>query len=151
MDSSLLLLQGNTFSTILISDDGNYIIHRFSLSWSLLFSSLLIFPYDWFWRWLFYILGFDVCKPILMLTCSLVEAICIIHHSFYQTIIKAYFGNLVHWHYSVVCVLDRDDSPITEVEPYIPFTINPAGMQPVLTTTYLLAFPSILARSLFIT
>ncbi|XP_050363480.1 preprotein translocase subunit SCY2, chloroplastic [Argentina anserina] len=42
----------------------------------------------------------------------------------------------------------RDDSPVTEVEPYIPFTINPAGMQPVLTTTYLLAFPSILASLL---
>ncbi|TQD92786.1 hypothetical protein C1H46_021561 [Malus baccata] len=42
----------------------------------------------------------------------------------------------------------RDDSPITEVEPYIPFTINPSGMQPVLTTTYLLAFPSILASIL---
>ncbi|XP_068663356.1 preprotein translocase subunit SCY2, chloroplastic [Aristolochia californica] len=42
----------------------------------------------------------------------------------------------------------RSDSPITEVEPYIPFNINPAGMQPVLTTTYLLAFPSIMA-SLF--
>jgi len=40
----------------------------------------------------------------------------------------------------------REGSPITEVEPYIPFNINPAGMQPVLTTTYLLAFPSILAR-----
>ncbi|RVX20936.1 Preprotein translocase subunit SCY2, chloroplastic [Vitis vinifera] len=40
----------------------------------------------------------------------------------------------------------RDDSPITEVEPYIPFNINPSGMQPVLTTAYLLAFPSILAR-----
>ncbi|KAF3588608.1 hypothetical protein F2Q69_00032296 [Brassica cretica] len=39
----------------------------------------------------------------------------------------------------------REGSPITEVEPYIPFNINPAGMQPVLTTTYLLAFPSILA------
>ncbi|KAG9457946.1 hypothetical protein H6P81_002454 [Aristolochia fimbriata] len=39
----------------------------------------------------------------------------------------------------------RSDSPITEVEPYIPFNINPAGMQPVLTTTYLLAFPSIMA------
>ncbi|MCL7037756.1 hypothetical protein MKW94_006834 [Papaver nudicaule] len=39
----------------------------------------------------------------------------------------------------------RDESPITEVEPYIPFNINPSGMQPVLTTTYLLAFPSILA------
>ncbi|KAL6502852.1 Preprotein translocase subunit scy2, chloroplastic [Orobanche hederae] len=39
----------------------------------------------------------------------------------------------------------RGDSPITEVEPYIPFNINPAGMQPVLTTTYLLAFPGIVA------
>ncbi|XP_062145471.1 preprotein translocase subunit SCY2, chloroplastic [Alnus glutinosa] len=42
----------------------------------------------------------------------------------------------------------RDDSPITEVEPYIPFNINPSGMQPVLTTTYLLGFPSILASLL---
>ncbi|KAL6499508.1 Preprotein translocase subunit scy2, chloroplastic [Orobanche gracilis] len=40
----------------------------------------------------------------------------------------------------------RGNSPITEVEPYIPFNINPAGMQPVLTTTYLLAFPGIVAR-----
>ncbi|WOG81613.1 hypothetical protein DCAR_0100764 [Daucus carota subsp. sativus] len=32
-----------------------------------------------------------------------------------------------------------------EVEPYIPFNINPSGMQPILTTTYLLAVPSILA------
>ncbi|XP_021721565.1 preprotein translocase subunit SCY2, chloroplastic-like [Chenopodium quinoa] len=39
----------------------------------------------------------------------------------------------------------RDASPVTEVEPYIPFNINPSGMQPVLTTSYLLAFPSILA------
>ncbi|CAK7346608.1 unnamed protein product [Dovyalis caffra] len=39
----------------------------------------------------------------------------------------------------------RDDSPITEVEPYIPFNINPSGMQPLLTATYLLAIPSILA------
>lgn len=42
----------------------------------------------------------------------------------------------------------RDESPITEVEPYIPFNINPSGMQPVLTTSYLLAFPSILASIL---
>ncbi|KAI4301266.1 hypothetical protein L6164_034560 [Bauhinia variegata] len=42
----------------------------------------------------------------------------------------------------------RDQSPITEVEPYIPFNINPSGMQPVLTTTYLLAVPSILASLL---
>ncbi|KAF5731527.1 preprotein translocase subunit SCY2 chloroplastic-like [Tripterygium wilfordii] len=42
----------------------------------------------------------------------------------------------------------RDDSPVTEVEPYIPFNINPSGMQPLLTTAYLLAFPSILASIL---
>ncbi|KAF5462616.1 hypothetical protein F2P56_018606 [Juglans regia] len=42
----------------------------------------------------------------------------------------------------------RDDSPITEVEPYIPFNINPSGMQPILTTSYLLGFPSILASVL---
>ncbi|XAR67675.1 hypothetical protein NMG60_11002538 [Bertholletia excelsa] len=42
----------------------------------------------------------------------------------------------------------RGESPVTEVEPYIPFNINPSGMQPVLTTTYLLAFPSILASLL---
>ncbi|XP_057509290.1 LOW QUALITY PROTEIN: preprotein translocase subunit SCY2, chloroplastic-like [Actinidia eriantha] len=42
----------------------------------------------------------------------------------------------------------REESPITEVEPYIPFNINPSGMQPILTTTYLLAFPSILASVL---
>ncbi|KAL6619282.1 hypothetical protein ACP70R_034421 [Stipagrostis hirtigluma subsp. patula] len=35
--------------------------------------------------------------------------------------------------------------PVTEVEPYIPFNINPTGMQPLLTTSYLLAFPSIMA------
>ncbi|KAK1318229.1 hypothetical protein QJS10_CPB04g00582 [Acorus calamus] len=42
----------------------------------------------------------------------------------------------------------RNGSPVTEVEPYIPFNINPAGMQPVLTTSYLLVFPSILASLL---
>ncbi|XP_052187468.1 preprotein translocase subunit SCY2, chloroplastic [Diospyros lotus] len=42
----------------------------------------------------------------------------------------------------------REESPITEVEAYIPFNINPSGMQPVLTTAYLLAFPSILASLL---
>ncbi|KAJ8421815.1 hypothetical protein Cgig2_022689 [Carnegiea gigantea] len=41
----------------------------------------------------------------------------------------------------------RNGSPVTEVEPYIPFNINPSGMQPVLTTSYLLAFPGILARA----
>ncbi|CAN0892873.1 Preprotein translocase subunit SCY2, chloroplastic [Linum grandiflorum] len=39
----------------------------------------------------------------------------------------------------------REDSPVTEVEPYILFNINPSGMQPLLTTTYLLAIPSIIA------
>lgn len=42
----------------------------------------------------------------------------------------------------------RSGSPITEVEPYIPFNINPSGMQPVLTTSYLLTFPAILASLL---
>ncbi|XP_059625857.1 preprotein translocase subunit SCY2, chloroplastic [Cornus florida] len=42
----------------------------------------------------------------------------------------------------------REESSISDVEPYIPFNINPSGMQPVLTTTYLLAFPSILASLL---
>uniref|UniRef100_A0ACD5U2Z0 Uncharacterized protein n=2 Tax=Avena sativa TaxID=4498 RepID=A0ACD5U2Z0_AVESA len=39
----------------------------------------------------------------------------------------------------------NENSPVTEVEPYIPFNINPTGMQPLLTTSYLLAFPSIMA------
>ncbi|KAJ0475295.1 putative SecY/SEC61-alpha family, SecY domain superfamily protein [Helianthus annuus] len=39
----------------------------------------------------------------------------------------------------------RKDAPITEVEQYIPFNINPSGMQPVLTTSYLLGFPAIVA------
>ncbi|KAL5701781.1 Preprotein translocase subunit scy2 [Ranunculus cassubicifolius] len=42
----------------------------------------------------------------------------------------------------------RDDSPVTEVEPYIPFNINPSGMQPVLATSYLLAVPAILSSIL---
>ncbi|KAI3460873.1 hypothetical protein Pfo_017536 [Paulownia fortunei] len=42
----------------------------------------------------------------------------------------------------------REDSLLTEVEPYIPFNINPSGMQPVLTTSYLLAFPGIVASLL---
>ncbi|PHT69670.1 Preprotein translocase subunit SCY2, chloroplastic [Capsicum annuum] len=42
----------------------------------------------------------------------------------------------------------RKDSPVPEVEPYIPFNINPAGMQPILVTSYLLALPGILARFL---
>nr|GMD29311.1 preprotein translocase subunit SCY2, chloroplastic isoform X1 [Ipomoea batatas] len=40
----------------------------------------------------------------------------------------------------------RDNSPDTEVEHYIPFNINPAGMQPILATSYLFAFPTIVAR-----
>ncbi|XP_016565642.2 preprotein translocase subunit SCY2, chloroplastic isoform X1 [Capsicum annuum] len=42
----------------------------------------------------------------------------------------------------------RKDSPVPEVEPYIPFNINPAGMQPILVTSYLLALPGILASLL---
>ena len=33
----------------------------------------------------------------------------------------------------------RERASLPEVEPYIPFNINPIGMQPVLTTTYVLA------------
>ncbi|KAL3685740.1 hypothetical protein R1sor_003762 [Riccia sorocarpa] len=36
-------------------------------------------------------------------------------------------------------------SALPEVEPYIPFNINPTGMQPVLTTTYLMALPAVIA------
>ncbi|BBN00232.1 preprotein translocase subunit SecY [Marchantia polymorpha subsp. ruderalis] len=36
-------------------------------------------------------------------------------------------------------------STLPEVEPYIPFNINPTGMQPVLTTTYLMAVPAVIA------
>ncbi|KAJ8547520.1 hypothetical protein K7X08_011106 [Anisodus acutangulus] len=42
----------------------------------------------------------------------------------------------------------RENSPVPEVEPYIPFNINPAGMQPILVTSYLLALPGILASLL---
>ncbi|CAG7880419.1 unnamed protein product [Brassica rapa] len=52
---------------------------------------------------------------------------------------------LQYYGFKLASASSREGSPITEVEPYIPFNINPAGMQPVLTTTYLLAFPSILA------
>ncbi|KAL6547878.1 hypothetical protein OROHE_009583 [Orobanche hederae] len=39
----------------------------------------------------------------------------------------------------------KENSPLTEVEPYILFNINPTRMQPVFTTSYLLAFPSFVA------
>ncbi|CAF1699700.1 unnamed protein product [Brassica oleracea] len=55
---------------------------------------------------------------------------------------------LQYYGFKLASASSREGSPITEVEPYIPFNINPAGMQPVLTTTYLLAFPSILASIL---
>ena len=42
----------------------------------------------------------------------------------------------------------REGVSLPEVEPYIPFNINPTGMQPVLTTTYVLALPGILASLL---
>ena len=51
------------------------------------------------------------------------------------------------WPPSISPLFCRSEStPVTEVEPYIPFNINPTGMQPLLTTSYLLAFPSIMAR-----
>lgn len=42
----------------------------------------------------------------------------------------------------------REGASLSEVKPYIPFSINPAGMHPIITTTYVLAIPSILARIL---
>lgn len=44
-----------------------------------------------------------------------------------------------------VSIYSKADVGLQEVEPYIPFNINPTGMQPVLTTTYLMAVPSLVA------
>ncbi|KAJ6794309.1 putative preprotein translocase subunit SCY2, chloroplastic isoform X2 [Iris pallida] len=52
---------------------------------------------------------------------------------------------LQYYGFKLASATRNGGSPVTEVEPYIPFNINPTGMQPVLTTTYLLAFPSIMA------
>ncbi len=40
----------------------------------------------------------------------------------------------------------RVGASLPDVEPYVPFNINPTGMQPVLTTTYLMALPSLVAK-----
>ncbi|CAK9227034.1 unnamed protein product [Sphagnum troendelagicum] len=40
----------------------------------------------------------------------------------------------------------RVGASLPDVEPYVPFNINPTGMQPVLTTTYLMALPSLVAN-----
>lgn len=45
-----------------------------------------------------------------------------------------------------VSIHSKADVGLQEVEPYIPFNINPTGMQPVLTTTYLMAVPSLIAK-----
>ncbi|KAH9305888.1 hypothetical protein KI387_010292, partial [Taxus chinensis] len=42
----------------------------------------------------------------------------------------------------------REGASLPEVKPYIPFCINPTGMQPVITTTYVLAVPTIMASLL---
>ncbi|XP_008812800.2 preprotein translocase subunit SCY2, chloroplastic [Phoenix dactylifera] len=52
---------------------------------------------------------------------------------------------LQYYAFKMASAARNGGSPVTEVEPYIPFNINPTGMQPVLTTTYLLAFPSVMA------
>lgn len=41
--------------------------------------------------------------------------------------------------------LYRSGLATAEVEPYVPFNINPGGMQPVLATTYLMALPGTIA------
>jgi preprotein translocase subunit SecY len=45
-----------------------------------------------------------------------------------------------------VSIYSKADVGLQEVEPYIPFNINPTGMQPVLTTTYLMAVPALVAK-----
>jgi preprotein translocase subunit SecY len=40
----------------------------------------------------------------------------------------------------------RVGASLPDVEPYVPFNINPTGMQPVLTTTYLMALTSLVAK-----
>lgn len=52
---------------------------------------------------------------------------------------------LQYYAFKLASATRSGSSSVTEVEPYIPFNINPSGMQPVLTATYLLAFPSIIA------
>ncbi|XP_039127381.1 preprotein translocase subunit SCY2, chloroplastic [Dioscorea cayenensis subsp. rotundata] len=52
---------------------------------------------------------------------------------------------LQYYAFKLASAARNGSSPVTEVEPYIPFNINPTGMQPVLTTSYLLVFPSIMA------
>uniref|UniRef100_A0A0D9WG81 Preprotein translocase subunit SCY2, chloroplastic n=1 Tax=Leersia perrieri TaxID=77586 RepID=A0A0D9WG81_9ORYZ len=52
---------------------------------------------------------------------------------------------LQYYGFKLASAARNESSPVTEVEPYIPFNINPTGMQPLLTTSYLLAFPSIMA------
>uniref|UniRef100_A0A452Z1Y6 Preprotein translocase subunit SecY n=1 Tax=Aegilops tauschii subsp. strangulata TaxID=200361 RepID=A0A452Z1Y6_AEGTS len=52
---------------------------------------------------------------------------------------------LQYYGFKLASSAGKENSPVTEVEPYIPFNINPTGMQPLLTTSYLLAFPSIMA------
>ncbi|KAJ0981548.1 hypothetical protein J5N97_009803 [Dioscorea zingiberensis] len=52
---------------------------------------------------------------------------------------------LQYYAFKLASAARNSTSPVTEVEPYIPFNINPTGMQPVLTTSYLLAFPSIMS------
>lgn len=52
---------------------------------------------------------------------------------------------LQYYAFKLASATRNGGSPVMEVEPYIPFNINPTGMQPVLTASYLLAFPSIMA------
>ncbi|XP_047317507.1 preprotein translocase subunit SCY2, chloroplastic [Impatiens glandulifera] len=55
---------------------------------------------------------------------------------------------LQYYGFKLASATREGKSPVTEVEPYIPFNINPSGMQPVLTTSYLLAFPGIVSSLL---
>ncbi|KAJ1262769.1 hypothetical protein BS78_09G135400 [Paspalum vaginatum] len=52
---------------------------------------------------------------------------------------------LQYYGFKLASSTGSESTPATEVEPYIPFNINPTGMQPLLITSYLLTFPSIMA------
>ncbi|KAG0558951.1 hypothetical protein KC19_10G067000 [Ceratodon purpureus] len=53
---------------------------------------------------------------------------------------------MVYYNFELAPTKVKADLGLQEVEPYIPFNINPTGMQPVLTTTYLMAVPSLVAN-----
>ncbi|KAL6610014.1 hypothetical protein ACP70R_039983 [Stipagrostis hirtigluma subsp. patula] len=117
------------FGTWLISDYlcGNFDwVHKYSAQDDNSIFSRNIFKY---WP---YILGITGVFMTLTMGAVLVTEGC-------RKIKLQYYG------FKLASNAGDESVPVTEVEPYIPFNINPTGMQPLLTTSYLLAFPSIMA------